>query len=129
MVLDLIVCMEVADHSLSGLELFAVCLLLLEHLLFILSPLVLQVLLSLLHHIINVLRLLVHCPPVVNFCRLKPILIVIHYNIDLTVLLYLHSHLFDLINYRTLKIVLKFIRLFDVLSGSLDLGLDFSELF
>ena len=93
--------MEVADYPLSGLELLPIGLLFLEHLFLILHPLILQVLLPFLHHIINILGLLIHCPPIINLRRLKPILIIIHHNINLPILLYLHAHLLNLINHRT----------------------------
>ena len=96
MIINNVVGMEVTNQSLRGLKLLPVGLLLLEHLLLILSSLVLKLLLSLLYHIINVFWSFVDCPSVVNFSRLESILVLIHKNINLSVFLDLN---FDLLNF------------------------------
>ncbi len=127
MIVDNVVRMEVADNPLRSLKFLSVYLLLLEHLLLILSLLILQMILSLIHHIINILRLLIHSPSVINLHRLELVLVLVHQQVHFSVLLDLHPHLLDLCGYLTLQVVLQLARLLNVLCVSLDLLLDFSE--
>jgi hypothetical protein len=96
-VFDLVVGMEIADDSFSGLEFFAVGFLLLEQFFFILGAFIFQVFLSFLNHIINVLRLFVNSPSLVNFTFFESVLVLVHNHVNFAVPFYLNSHLLDLV--------------------------------